>query len=322
MVSDLTLLSMSDFLILTSPPASGKTYWIQNFARAFTGRILVISPLKALALELNEKWGGQILVQTPESYILNPEVCEVVIFDEWHLFFYWGETFREQMWEAFYQLAEHTALCVGLTATLNKEIQERMNHWGHFERILWVDHGNHQLKYRPEQLVRLPSEAFHHSLIRHSVPHKTQIIFCEFRQEVEEWVERLSALGWVTLGCVGGETASFVEKLKQRTPHFIVATTCLSHGVNLPTIDVVHFFYEVKNLDFWIQMLARGGRDGSSFIVYTTYLPKEVKVNFWTNLGINFKLKVWFVIQDFILGLDEWFLKASSLEKLPTKKGI
>ena len=313
---------MNEFLILTSPPASGKTYWIESFANIYPGKILVISPLRALALELNEKWQGRIMVKTPEAFLLKPEEAEVVIFDEWHLFFYWGETFREKMWEAFYDLAESSLLCIGLTATLNEEIKQKMSEWTHFDQLLWVNHGNQKLKYGPDRLIKLYSSAFHQSLVLEQIPVKTQVIFCEFRDDVELWVKKLRAQGWWALGCVGGETVRFVEELRKRKPHFIVATTCLSHGVNLPVIDTVHFLYKVDNLDFWIQMLARGGRDGSAFSVYTSHLPKNVKVNFWTNLGRNLKLKSWLIWQELITGLDEWFLKASSLEKLPTKKGI
>ncbi len=72
------------------------------------------------------------------------------------------------------------------------------------------------------------------------------------------------------LTCVGGESRDFVLQLNQEVQlDFIVATTVVSHGVNLPNIGKVYFTYNVENLDFYLQMLGRGGRSGESFEVHT-----------------------------------------------------
>ncbi|MFA5582805.1 MAG: helicase-related protein [Bacteriovoracaceae bacterium] len=311
---------MNTFLLLTSPPASGKTYWIERYFEKVAEKILVISPLKALAVELEEKWQGKISVRTPESYLLSPEEASIVIFDEFHLLFYWGDHFREGMWQAFFEISMNSSLCIGLTATFNDEILSRVKEWHHFDQFLWFDAGNLKLKYEPSQITRFLNQKLHHDFIFLQDPEKTQVIFCEFREEVKTWVEKIREQGFSVLGCVGGETQSFTEKLKGGRPQFIVSTTCLSHGVNLPIIEAVHFTYKVDNLDFWIQMTARGGRDGSAYRVYCSYLLKEVKLNFWTNLWRNFKLMIWIKFHQMILGMDQWFLKASSLEKLPIRK--
>lgn len=311
---------MTSFLLLTSPPASGKTYWIERFHEELGERILVISPLKALAIELESKWQGKISVRTAESYLLRPEEASVVIFDEWHLLFYWGDEFREKMWEAFYLLTTHCEFCIGLTATFNLEMKKRVEEWHHFDEFLWVDRGNQSLKYCPSSMVRFWNSQLHREFIFLQNPKKTQLLFCQYREDVENWVKELKSHGFKVLGCVGGETALFVEKLKEGVPQFIVSTTCLSHGVNLPIIEAVHFTYKVDNFDFWIQMVARGGRDGSPYQFYCSELIKEVRLNFWTNLWRNFKLMIWISIQHLILGLDQWFLKASLSEKHPIKK--
>lgn len=312
---------MNTFLLLTAPPASGKTYWIESFYQSLNEKILVVSPLKALALELEEKWEGRIEVCTPESYILKPRSSRVVIFDEWHLLFYWGDSFRDLMWQAFFEISTQAELCIGLTATFNQEIRKIVEEWNHFDEFWWVDQGNLTLKYWPKVITRFYKRGLHQEFILHQAPDKTQLIFCEFREEVQLWVRRLSEAGFSVLGCVGGETKEFSEKLGKRVPDFIVSTTCLSHGVNLPVIEAVHFVYKVDNLDFWIQMSARGGRDGSSYEVYCSYLLPSIRLNFWTNLWRNFKLMMWTRMQQMILGIDQWFLKASSLEKLPIRKG-
>lgn len=310
---------MNKFLLLTAPPASGKTYWIESFYQELGEKILVISPLKALALELEEKWQGAIEVCTAEAYLISPKPARVVIFDEWHLLFYWGDSFRDSMWQAFFELTSQAELSIGLTATLNDEILHSIKEWRHFDELWWIDQGNQTLKYWPQKITRFYQKSWHQQFILQQSPLKTQIIFCQFRQEVEQWLGLLATHGHSALGCVGGETREFSQKLKRVKPQFIVATTCLSHGVNLPLIEAVHFVYKVDNLDFWIQMSARGGRDGSGYQVFCSWLLPQVKLNFWTNLWRNSKLIIWTKCGQMILGLDQWFLKASSSEKLPIR---
>ena len=55
----------------------------------------------------------------------------------------------------------------------------------------------------------------------------------------------------------------------------IVATTAISHGVNLPEIHRIYFAYPFKNRDFWIQMVGRGGRKGECFQVHTMDFEPE-----------------------------------------------
>src|SRR5690606_6817645 len=132
---------MSEILILTSPPASGKTYWIDSFATALsTPSILVVSPLRALADECKTKWADKIKVVTHEEWLLHETPYEVVIFDEFHLQFYWGDTFRPALWEAFYGLANSAVLCVLLTATLSQEMLDEISAFN--LSTTWIDLGN------------------------------------------------------------------------------------------------------------------------------------------------------------------------------------
>lgn len=62
--------------------------------------------------------------------------------------------------------------------------------------------------------------------------------------------------------------------------------------MNLPEIKKVFIDYEVKNYDFWLQMIGRGGRQGSGYEVYTTDL-------FHTTKTERLKHKVKILISDF-----------------------
>jgi superfamily II DNA or RNA helicase len=76
-------------------------------------------------------------------------------------------------------------------------------------------------------------------------------------------------------------------------PDFIIATTVLGHGVNLPLIKRVFFLYPVKNPDFWLQMVARGGRRGESYSVFALENPIGIRFsrfkNFTTILWLTMK---------------------------------
>ena len=93
---------MNNLLIFTAPPASGKTYFIGNFLTHLNQIPLVICPLRALADECCAKWGEDCVVMTPEEWLRKKNRSKIVIFDEFHLYFYWGDSFRHSMWEACY----------------------------------------------------------------------------------------------------------------------------------------------------------------------------------------------------------------------------
>ncbi len=148
-------------LILTSPPASGKTFWVKDFSINFgSSQVLVISPLRALREECRQSWGEEILVMTPEEWRGNKVKKEVVIFDEAHLNFYWGDTFRPCLWETFYEVSLTCELVIFLTATMDQRMIEDVKLMDHFEEKIWIDCGNRCLKYVPSRYTKLPSNIF------------------------------------------------------------------------------------------------------------------------------------------------------------------
>ena len=66
--------------------------------------------------------------------------------------------------------------------------------------------------------------------------------------------------------------------------------------MNLPEIKKVFIDYEIKNYDFWLQMIGRGGRQGSEYHVYTSDL-------FHVSKAERFKHKARILLADFI-GID------------------
>jgi ATP-dependent DNA helicase RecQ len=272
--------------LITSPPASGKTYWISSLGQAVQAKILVISPLRALRDECRNKWNEQIIVMTPEEWMMGKTFCDVVVFDEFHLFFYWGDTFRPQIWEAFFEISQHASTVFLLTATFSDQMRDEIRKFSsHFDEIIWFNHGNLTLKFPPERYLQVPSKAWmRKEMERVNKGQETNLVFCQYRDEVFEIAKVLEAKGYVCLTCVGGESRQMAGKLHLTPrPDFILSTTVLSHGVNLPAISKIFLTYKIDNKDFWIQMVARGGRRGESFKVFALEPPHVIKWSFWKN---------------------------------------
>jgi ATP-dependent DNA helicase RecQ len=303
----------NELLLLTAPPASGKTYLINQLMEDLHQKTLVIVPLRALANELTAKWGERCLVMTPEEWLVKKTRSEVVIFDEFHLFFYWGDTFRERMWECFYEATLQSRLCLLLTATMTQDMLEVFKTYEcHFSRIAWVDVGNQRLKNLPCRYYKYPSKNWLDEYFDQLKPKNgTGLIFCQYRHEVKVWEEKIRKKQLTCWSCVGGEAGQFSQLAQTGVvPDFIVATTVLSHGVNLPVISRIYFTYQVQNLDFWIQMVARGGRRGEIFDVFALENPAGLEWNRLTNYLAIRLLTLKMSVTNFFLAIQEWFLKA------------
>ncbi|HXH74605.1 MAG TPA: helicase-related protein [Bacteriovoracaceae bacterium] len=307
---------VQDLIVLTSPPASGKTYWIETFARGIgPSSLMVISPLRALADECRDKWKDEIKVVTPEEWLLTQEYRDIIVFDEFHLNYYWGDSFRPVLWEVFYALSSRARLCVLLTATLSPEMEDEIRLMGlHFNQIVFCDYGNRKLKFHPARYYKAPTKTWMRDFIDLGPRgNGVNLIFCAFRNEVFEWGERLRKSGYIVWTCVGGESREMrIRMASESVPHFIVATTVLGHGVNLPAISCVYFLYPLKNIDFWIQMVARGGRKGEDYEVFALENPHGIKwklsSNFLAILGLSLRMRLHSLKREF----DQWFLKESS----------
>lgn len=327
------LLTMKSTLTLMfAPPGWGKTTLILDIYKEFPGKIVFISPLRALSEEffsrasplgnvyLSSKEGAcdsflkrskSLLVTTAEK--LNEEVISIgesqdilYIFDEFHLFYYWGDDFRPLLKERLMNCANYSCQILGLTATMDESLIDLCK----AEFLIAIDHfyilnlGNQVLLNKPKDIYnfsKLNKSIFNRFLLReiHSRNHKgTILVFCRFRGEVFQWLDFCNRQKIDALGCVGGKVDLFLESLSQNSrPRVIFSTSALSHGVNLPTITKVFLSYPINNRDFWIQMVGRGGRDGSNYEVYEM---EKSSLSFWN------------LYQSMIIWLRDLFLSLNS----------
>ncbi len=290
-------LQFGDAILVTAPPGWGKTYKILKSLKESQKTFCFIFPLRALceevfrsALEFRIKTinyrkseeysdmeieNAQLFIMTPEQ--LNTDILDlentIFILDEFHLFYYWGQTFRERLLDCLHELSSTQVPLIMLSATISEElftlIKPDLDF--NYHNIYKLDFGNQSLKNIPTQIYFYPR--LNNWLLDdlfYSPSNGTKLVFCAFRNQVKELAQDLSQRGFNVLSCVGGEAREFTDKLSTAQKlDFIVATSVISHGVNLPNISEIYFTYKVENLDFYIQMLGRGGRAGEGFSVHT-----------------------------------------------------
>lgn len=296
------------FTLLQAPPAWGKTGLLLEQIGKNPGLWVFLSPLRALAEEFYQRcsslhhcviirtkadWRAAlsqeivnttVIVTTPECFQLSYlELLEqkyrntYVIVDEFHLFYIWGHDFRFQMWQSLIDISSLGKSTIALSATISEEIKKSwMRDFAlSFDTLINLDLGNYKWKHPPDRVhyfSSLGKQMLTRRFLRLLAMEEkdTLLYFCKYRSEVDAWVKVCRLQGVSALGCKGGETAAFLSEL-EKCPHprAIFATSALAHGVNLPKIRKVFISYRTKRRDFWLQMAARGGRDGRGFTVYT-----------------------------------------------------
>lgn len=308
----------NSIILLLAPPAWGKTSKLLEVIKSSNHSWVFVSPLRALANEfylrtvkqfntqlirtqkdiniiVKNKIQFDLLIITPELFQRNHadyfEFLDVkYVLDEFHLYHYWGETFREKMVELYKEIFSRTNSILALTATMNQANMDKFKDSAelNFDHVYIADYGNQKLMNPPAQSYYYPKllKFWIIDQLMEKIPKSNEVnlIFVATRDEVDMWVYKLMSKGIRTLGCKGGETSEFANNLELVNPQVIVSTTCLSHGVNLPKISRLYITYQLKNLDFWIQMVGRGGRKGERFEAYTMDNWCDSKKQIITNL--------------------------------------
>jgi superfamily II DNA helicase RecQ len=297
-----TFLNHKSNVLLIAPTGWGKTTLLLDLVSKSNRRWVYLAPLRALANEFyircSKKIKGTVLIKhfheidelikngiDYKLLIITPELLTTetykqfetntnVVFDEIHLFYYWGDSFREKLIECYEEVFSMNIPTLSLTATMSDSLLERwkMDSKRSHDNSFIIDLNNHSLKKDPSKIIYIP-KAFksdiYKELINKSVKH-SKLIFCGYRKEVEILKKSLQNFGFSVVSCIGGETELFqMELAKYTRPDFIIATTAISHGINLPRISIILFRYPVHNYDFWVQMVGRAGRREEEFKVYS-----------------------------------------------------
>lgn len=325
----LTLLDYSYSILFIAPPGWGKTRMLLELIEKSDKRWIFISPLRALANEFYEATRINIkktyLIQSKRDYfkfvkanqqfkllIVTPEVFEyrefsetIFVWDEFHLNYYWGDTFRDSLQQLYYEVANSKVPLLQLTATMS---HDNLKRWSlenalNYDHQLCINIANQNLKNVPKHIFYYPK--FLKKLLMKNLELDLKVnkegvtlLFCKYRQQVNSLSSYFKSKGVLVLTCMGGTTNDFGERLlNMPNVQLIIATTAISHGVNLPPVHRVYFSYPVRNRDFWIQMVGRGGRRGESYMVHTMDFEKECKSKFFS----VFKMLSFFLVKYFLI---------------------
>ncbi len=274
------ILAPGNLILLTAPPSSGKTRLILELARKTKRRFLILSPLRALKEELDEvirenpELQSKIKVKTVESVksdLKRRVVLEswIVVFDEIHLFFQWGASFRPRLLEEFFAFSELGNCLIAMTATMDNSLIDEFKEFNHFQKIIWFNKGLNQLKTPPIKSISISkySQGIH-LLKTRDFRCKKFLIFVDYKEQVRRLESYFKSRSISCLSCVGGEADEFRKKLKQINPVVIIATKVLGHGVNLPSFDEVWILAKNLSNSDSIQMAGRGGRKGEKFQLF------------------------------------------------------
>ena len=303
------LTQKSSFTLLIAPPAWGKTRLIFNLYQNKRKPFIFVSPLRALAEEFflaggefkkltfidsrnkREKILQDFFEEKIDFLILTPEMLSydalafidtmqekpLFIFDEFHLYYLWGESFRPWIWEVVMGVSCLSCPILGLTATFNDELKKKwpVDFRNTRDNLFLIDLGNQTFKNWPQKIHYYPfflKKQFNRYFIQTLLNNEDEcfLFFCRYRSEVDRWMDFCYRYKILALGCKGGEVVEFTKQLKKISrPRCIFATSALSHGVNLPSLIKVFIGYKTNDLDFWIQMASRGGRRGENFQVHS-----------------------------------------------------
>lgn len=299
------------FILLLAPPASGKTsFLISLLEDSRKYQWVFVSPLRALADEFKQRVQlyPHIIVETAEKLLSNQyhEYFDrddvIFVLDEFHLIYFWGMSFRQSLLEIWYKVALSRGHTLALTATFpesisNEAIFDIRNNFNHFYQI---DCGNMQFKKAPNECIVIAEskrktwqKICELEILKLKMNRKRMILFVAYREEVDLWLKFATNHGVLALGCKGGEVEKFRLELSalQERVQIIIATSCLGHGVNLPSFDLVMINHLVSE-SFWIQMIARAGRQGEAFRAVSCQKGDE---SYYLLKNLSHRIQLWYL---------------------------
>jgi len=281
-----------------APMGWGKTRSVWDLAKQGE-KIVFVSPLRSIIEQLKERDGvayfreemtkdkcidlflkskkDNIFLVTPES--LSEKIKQRImshnflfVLDEFHLFYDWGESFREKLFEFYRDLVCEQRRILGMSASITDNLKDKIieDLGVNNPSVTFIDVGNFEFNNPPAMLISLKDIILKIILWAHLLFYfkGRMIIFVSTRKCVSIWKERLRQMGIDSHCCVGGEVRDFTQRELRKNPRIIISTSALSHGVNIVDIKRVFVLYRPEEATIF-QMFGRGGRFGESFKVFT-----------------------------------------------------
>ncbi len=304
------------FTLFMAPMGWGKTRLIWQLLEDFE-RIIIVSPLRSILEDLKERecvvdniTVKGIFLTTVESLSKDDldfalKSNSLFVLDEFHLFYEWGESFRPRLLDFLYQISSSKSTkVIGLSATITDELYRVIERdvENNFRHFCFLNIGNFQKKnmYKKKRMLIRPLLLLKLIFEQLLFERGRTILFCSSRKEVFFWHKFFLRLGISCDYCVGGQVKDFVARENLNPANLIIATSALSHGVNLHGIENIYISYKPSESTNF-QMIGRGGRFGEEF-QYIGALEKGRK--WWERIHYKICNYLFIMSQDLLLWLN------------------
>ena len=274
-------------LLCVAPTGSGKSLIYERLACEARHRILLITPLVALARQQCARLAslgvplGDRAGPPPESgcWILSPESLahpsnierlrrwkpDLLVVDECHCLWDWGDGFRPSFNRIPGLVRElGIARSLWLTATLPPAARTDLR-----ERLTgpWVEVGSFDLPPSLRlSLIRSPAHERVEAVLRWiSRREGAGIVFVPTRQKAERIADLLAASGASAAayhaGLAAEERLAIESRLSNSSLHIVVATSAFGMGVHIPSLRWAAMWQAPASLLSLAQAIGRVGRD-------------------------------------------------------------
>jgi len=182
-----TLMESEASALFLAPTGWGKTTMLLELAKNTNKSIVYLSPLRALANEFflrclqnghrafapnSRKELSKALQNGLEFklWVLTAELLyekaieellegKILVFDEFHLFYYWGQDFRPALLEIYQIACQTSQASLLLTATASEEVIKFWQNSTIYQEQVLINLGNQQIKKEPRSFYWTPKKA-------------------------------------------------------------------------------------------------------------------------------------------------------------------